>query len=192
MRVQLRDILEIVTGFQVRSRKALLDEGEYQIIQMRNIDTVIGKFIENSEYHYVSSEGRPEKFLLHDGDVIIPSKGNHNVALLITQEANRFIASNQFYILRINKKRCLPEYLLWFLNNRDSQSFFDKRRCGTSTQILKKEVLANLEIILPSLEEQNKVVSVNNFIEQEIKLLDQLKDKKRHLAYCLSQEILNL
>ncbi len=76
--------------------------------------------------------------------------------------------------IRINKKVILPEYLLWFINNPESQRWFSKRREGSHGGMISKKALEELEVLIPSLNRQKEILEISNFMMNEEQIMERL------------------
>lgn len=82
--------------------------------------------------------------------------------------------------------KVLPEFLLWWINQRSSQAYLATRSMGTMIKMISKQGLEDLEVRLPSLEQQAKIAEFFSLSMQEQRLLEELK----HLKASYTQRIL--
>lgn len=83
----------------------------------------------------------------------------------ITYYENEFYSNSHEFII-LSKKKIDAYYLYSFLQMVDLES----KMTGYSFKFLKKETLEDLEIILPSLEEQKKIGKYMKLMDKKIKL----------------------
>lgn len=102
---------------------------------------------------------RDEQFL-RPGDVLFPNRGTRTTAIAFRLEVPRVIAGAQFFVLCPKAARALPEYLAWFLRTEEAARHFEGRRKGTYVQIIERRDLEELELPLPPLDVQRKIVEV--------------------------------
>jgi restriction endonuclease S subunit len=74
--------------------------------------------------------------------------------------------------------RVLPEYLNWYISQRDAQIFLTSRAKGTVQKMISKQAIEDLEVALPSLEKQKNIVELATLSAREQTLLQQLSDKR--------------
>jgi restriction endonuclease S subunit len=115
-----------------------------------------------------------EELVLRSGDVLFPNRGTRTTALAYRLDQGRTIAGAQFFVLRPEPTRVLPEFLAWFLRTEESASYFAGKRKGTYVQIIERKDLADLEMPLPPLAAQNKIVAAAELAVQERNLSEQL------------------
>lgn len=99
-----------------------------------------------------------DDWFLRSGDVLFPNRGTRTTALVYRLDLPRTLAGAQFFVLRPNVDRVLPEYLAWFLRTDESARYFEERRKGTYVKIIQRSDLAEMEIPLPPLPVQHQIV----------------------------------
>ena len=72
----------------------------------------------------------------------------------------------------------LPEYLNWYISQRDAQIFLTSRAKGTVQKMISKQAIEELEVALPSLEKQKNIVELTTLSAREHTLLHTLADKR--------------
>jgi restriction endonuclease S subunit len=77
-----------------------------------------------------------------------------------------------------NPDRVLPEYLNWYINQRDAQAFLHSRSIGTAQKMIGKEALDELEVFVPDLCRQKNIVEMVSLSAREQKLLHALAEKR--------------
>jgi restriction endonuclease S subunit len=96
------------------------------------------------------------------------------------------VASTSFFVIRILTEVILPHYLAWFLNAPASQTLLKGQAIGTSIPSISKQVLENMEIIIPSIETQNAILKIAKLRKEE----KSLKQKIDHLREMHIQQII--
>ncbi len=176
MIMKLHDVADIKTGITFRNR--LLDnlDGEVEVIQMRDINsdlTISDRLVR------ISNEQIKAKHFLQPGQLILLAKGKYTKACMIGAADKRRVISSAFFSIRIKPtQKVLPEYLQWFLNLPQSEAYFRSNASGTSMFSLPMSVLKNLEIAVPPLEVQERIVHLVSDREQEKATLTVLEEKK--------------
>jgi hypothetical protein len=120
-----------------------------------------------------------ERHLLEDGDVLLMAKGENNRACMYTHDIGQAVASSTFFVVRIKDKQILPAFLQWFLNNPIMQKRLSELARGTHIRSLSKKALVNLEISIPTMEVQEKILVINELWQREEGLtLELLRQKE--------------
>jgi hypothetical protein len=101
---------------------------------------------------------------------------------LIEEDLENTLAAGSFYILRTRDRRLLPAYLAWWLNQPRVQSELRAHAVGTNISFVSKRILAGLEIRIPPLSVQEKIVAVNLLLMKERLLTERLIDLHSKVA----------
>ena len=72
----------------------------------------------------------------------------------------------------------MPEYLNWYISQRDAQIFLTSRAKGTVQKMISKQSIEDLEVVLPSLEKQKAIIELASLSAREQALLHTLADKR--------------
>lgn len=91
------------------------------------------------------------------GDVLYSVVGSFGIPVLITDE-QRFVFQRHIAILRCNKEILLPEYLYYTMLTRDFYMMADTVALGAAQRTISLTALRNMEIPVPPLEIQEKIV----------------------------------
>ncbi len=181
MKITLNKISNIQTGVFAKPKT----DGDVVYLQARHFDES-GKL--NTELHPdLNKSGIKSKHLLLPGDILYAAKGTKNFATLYEAKNIPAVASTSFFVIRIESsiKNILPAYLVWFINQPDTQASLKKQAMGSSIASISKVVLAELEITIPTIETQKLILNIASLREQELALksrIEQLKEKQiQHL-----------
>lgn len=129
-----------------------------------------------------------EKHLLKPGDVLFAAKGTKNFAAVFENHNPASVASTSFFVLRLTGNLVLPEFLAWFLNNANTQEFLKANARGTGIPSIRKSVLEELEIPVPSIEKQRLVVQVAALALKEATLRTDILNHRKKLS---EQQLIN-
>lgn len=182
MKTLIKDITNIQTGLFAKPD----DMGELVYLQSKHFD-------EHGQLHSVlyadlPAEGISEKHLLKDGDVLFAAKGTKNFAAVFENHNEPSVASTSFFVLRLTDKKILPEYLAWFLNHPGTQKLIKDNARGTSIPSIRKTVLEDLEISIPSIERQRMVIQLTALVRKENELRMSILQQRKQL---IEQQIIN-
>ena len=126
----------------------------------------------------LKADNQTKKHLLKPGDVLFAAKATKNFAALYEFQNQPAVASTTFFVIRILENfsdKILPEFLIWFLNHPITQKLLKGKARGTSLASISKVVLEELEISVPSLVTQKKVLQISKLRNTEIKLKQQIE-----------------
>ena len=198
-RKKLKELAEISLGISFRSGLLSDDAGDSFLLQMKDlgVDTALDLSDKLDSLFKIQRPLIKAADALVEGDILFRSRGANFTAVIIektikakSQLQNVFPVS-PLYLIRLRSEKLLPAYLLWFINNTDTQKQLQQMSEGTQIKMLSKKNLDNLEIIIPSLEKQKKIVALNALFKKEKLLLENLIEKKKdYLDAVLRREIL--
>lgn len=183
MPVALADICSISSGYTARSR---LEEvpGGVLALQLRDIGD--GAEVRVDGLMRSSFEGTIDRYLVGAGDVVFRSKGERNVAAYLGRDfPSRAVALLPVMILRA-KSVVMSEYLVWAINQPESQRHFEGDMRSGTIRSVPKATLESLPIDLPDLETQRKIVEIDRLLRKELELSSELLALRQKLV---SQEL---
>lgn len=128
-----------------------------------------------------------QKHLLQDYDLLFAAKGLNNFAVVYHSSMGKAVASSSFIVFRLpaaSRKIISPDYLAWFISHDKKIRLLHDQQLGTTIPSINMKQLAGLEIDIPAMEIQQKIVKVQRLREQEQAITQQLetyKDKKIQL-----------
>ena len=122
------------------------------------------------------------RHLVRRNDLIFRSRGQTTTAAIIDTEVGPAIVAAPLLRIRVTSKRALPEYLCWFVNQASAQAFLHSRATGTAMTVIGKSALDALQVPLPDLSTQERIVALADLSNQEQKLMRELAAKKEKLV----------
>ncbi len=157
--VFLARIATISAGYPFRGKVDELPDGEVAVIQMRNADPVNG--IDWPNLSRVALPRISAKAFLAEGDVILSTRGVRNIAYYMEGRQEQVVCSPHFFVIRAKRQAILPEFLAWQLNQKPAQDHFAAGATGSYILNLKREVVEQLQIVVPPLAEQQRIVELD-------------------------------
>ncbi len=185
---KLNDVCkEIYRGYQVSSNEinqySINFDGseEYQIVNITNIND--GVIDSNLTKIYLDTD-KLNKYVLHDKDLLVTSKGTiSKFAVVELKKDEKLVPSGNFTILRLDKNIINPYYLKIFFESNKGKSIINSIKSGGVLPAINLSQLKTINIPVPPLEEQIKVVNRYLAKTDEIKIV---KDKLRKLEESLT------
>ncbi|MEM9158418.1 MAG: restriction endonuclease subunit S [Verrucomicrobiota bacterium] len=185
--MKLNDVSQARPGYLSRSKIEPNEKGSHFLLQIRDFDKERRTIDASGLFRFFAKPVKDES-LLQDGDVIFLAKGARNFAAAVQGLPYPCLAASYFFVLRPLPK-LLPAYLAWQLNQEPARQHFAKfGTSGAHMPVVRREVLENLEIPLPNIEQQRKIVAIDQLARQQTRLLAQLADKKLKLAAAICQQ----
>ena len=181
--VRIDSVAEIRMGVTLRGRDATreVETGSCRLVRISDVSQD-GTWLNADFARIEPAERIREEHVLRPGDVLFPNRGTRTTAIVYRLEASRALAGAQFFVLRPDVSRVLPEYLAWFLRTEEAARHFEERRKGTHVQTLERRDLAELALPLPSLEVQRTIVEVATLAVEERLLAERLAALKDRLV----------
>jgi len=186
---RIAECAEVLPGYALKARAEHEPEGAYQVVMAKHLpDCMSYRYMDEHELR-MTPTGSPENYRVHKGDVLFISRGARNCAALVESVPERTIASSTFYILRAYPE-VDPAYLVWCLNQSPIQSQIGQIRTGAGTPIVQRNVLGDIQIPIPPLEEQKRLAELGVLMTKELKLRKRLVEATEVYHRVLGQKII--
>jgi hypothetical protein len=163
LQMNLGEMTEIQMGYPFRSRLEHEPQGDVAVIQMKEIDDC--NLLQTDDAIRVALPKVKAHHLLRPGDLLFRSRGRSNgVAQVMGGIGPAVLAAP---MLLIRPQGVMPEYLCWYLNAPAAQAQLAMLAEGTSVRMISAESLKTLDVPLPSLSAQQRIVQVAALAAQE-------------------------
>lgn len=133
------------------------------------------------EESFIEFDGKNDKFLLQPNDVILAGKGHRTFAWAYNPDFGKAIPSSLFYIIRINASEVLGAYLAHYLNSEKVQYNLKLIGAGATITSIPKKELEEISVVIPTLEEQKKIVDFIGLLDEDLRLTQDLLKKRTAL-----------
>ncbi|HLD98849.1 MAG TPA: hypothetical protein VJB59_01240 [Bdellovibrionota bacterium] len=178
---KLSEVSDIYLGQPIRDRIVNAPDGDHFIVQIKDADKDSGIMTETLYRTHV--KGRVGPRLIKRGDLLFVSRvfrGSLPYSVLVNADLPNLVAAPTFYILSVNKDRVRPEYLHWFINSElYGGRFFKQNAMGSSVLNIPKNVLSEMEVVLPTLQEQDRFIKLIQAAQLEKEIMGALVQKRR-------------
>lgn len=178
-KVNLADCAAIRQGYQFRSKVRSDPDGTVPIVQMADI--VEGRAVNWASLQTVSEDKMKPEHYLKEGDLLFCARGANNYSFVLDQvPCKNPVAVSQFLIVQTNREKLLPEYLAWYLAQKDALDYLKSNTLVSTVPLINKRTLEEMEIPLPPIETQNAIAKVYTLSLREERITrDLLRLKKR-------------
>lgn len=175
-------------GFSFRSRLEASRDGDVSVIQMK--DLLDDNTVDCSRLIKVDLKSVKDHHLAHKGDLVFRSRGRVTTAAILRESPGKAVVAAPLLRIRIKKlEKVLPEYLNWFLSQRDAQRFLESRAGGTVQKMISKQAIEHMEIALPPLEQQERIVELAALADREQAILKTVAEKReRYISAVLLRQ----
>ena len=180
---------EIRTGLTISQNK---DGGNFKVSR---IETISESIIDESRVQYISeiTKEKIEKYLIKKGDILfshINSDPHLGKTAIAERDYDDLLHGMNLLLFRANKSIIEPEFLNYIFNlYRDIGVFVRIRSRAVNQSSINQNKLKNLEIPLPELPEQRKIVHVLSKVQKAIEQQDNLIRTTTELKKALMQKL---
>ena len=123
-----------------------------------------------------------ERQMVQINDLIFRSRGFRNSAALIDRELKDTTVAAPLLRVRVHDASVLPAYLCWFINSPVSQSFLQRHATGTAMRMIGKKALESLEVQIPDISIQQRIIELSRLADREQTILESLAVKRKRLV----------
>lgn len=185
--MRLSDVCAIHSGFTARGKLESVDVGGVPTIQLRDIS--VDGAVDPDRLARVPLEGVAERYFVQAGDVLFRSRGERTTACALD---GRFVepavAVLPLLVLRPKRDIVLPDYLAWAINQPAAQRHFDEAAYGTNIRMVPRSSLDELELDIPDIATQQRIVTINALADRERDLSILVAEMRRRLASMILAE----
>lgn len=187
MNFLLKALVDIKAGHPFRGSVPLIEGGPVRVVQMRDLYADTPPAWAALQRTQLPS-GKAD--WLQDGDVLFAGRGGRIHAVCLAGVPPHTVCAQYFFVLRCKAPNLLPEYLAWAINRAPSQRYLASNAEGTDQLSIRRGVLEDLPIALPSLERQRQLVALAAAARQERRCLEALIQNREQQLDALAQELL--
>lgn len=165
------------------------------VILVNTSDVYDGEILNNELVENKNLKGQFKKTFLQD-DILFSEirPANKRFAYVDIEDTSLYIASTKLMVLRADQNVVDPKYLFAILSSKDMLSELQMRaesRSGTFPQITFSGELAPIEIPLPDMDTQKKIVTVLDSIQQKIRTNKRIQEVLFEKAKALFEKEIN-
>ena len=128
------------------------------------------KYITKDLHNQLQKEVKPIK-----GDILLAKNGTTGIAALVSDD-NVFDIYVTLALIRCNRNKIMPKYLLYIINSSICKNQFNARLIGIGVPNLHLNMIENVKIPVPPLEEQKEIVE---YLDKKCKQIDDMIDIKK-------------
>ncbi|EIO3939503.1 restriction endonuclease subunit S [Vibrio vulnificus] len=200
----LSDIADIRTGYTFREKVDEVEEsiGTARIAQIKDVremaETSNSFLLDPSKLPAIDWQGK-DKALVDSGTVILPSRGSRggyfqaSCVMQSSGDALPLVVTSQFLVIT-PKADVLPEFLCWSLNQPAIQFLLSEGAGsqGSAMAVMLKTSIGNeIQLTIPSIERQKKILHLNQLWEKEQALTQALLTNRKTMLQGMFQQLLN-
>jgi len=170
--LRLVDATSITSGHPFRGKIPEKPGSGIYAVQMKDVSAESGVCWD----HVIETEliGKKKPDWLIKGDILFVARGSRNYAALVGESKMQVVSAPHFYILRVKGRSLLPEFLVWQLNQKPLQHYFDRAAEGSHTKSVRRSLLEEAKINVPSIERQKQILGLYEVLLNEKKIYAEL------------------
>ena len=189
---KIGDVADILSGYAFKTND-FIEEG-IPVVKIKNI---VSPIVDISDTQYVSEELYKEKirYSLEYNDILISMTGSHiNQLASAVGKIGRVKLVNQKLLLnqRVGKLyvkdplKCNQEYLYYFFTQDNIRYDLAASAGGSANQAnISPQNIRDIDILLPSLQEQKAIASILSSLDEKIELNNQMNKTLEEMAQAL-------
>jgi len=174
--VELRHIAQILPGHPFRSGLENHLQGGFIVVQPRDLGPD-GRVDLASAVRQRTLPGLAPTFL-HERDIVLQPRGTRFSAALFGGTEVTAVAAAPLCIIRVDRARAQPEYVLAMLLSPSTQTTLRQAAVGTYVPQVSRQAIENLRIELPDLTTQTRLANLAALGRRERELMDRLRDAR--------------
>lgn len=175
--MKIKELATVQMGYSFRSRLEASEGGGVAVIQMK--DLLDDNTVSCDGLVRINMESMKDHHLAQRGDLVFRSRGSVTTAAVLLEDPGKAVVAAPLLRIRVTRPdMILPEYLNWYISQREAQIFLTSRAKGTAQTMISKQAIEELEVALPSLEKQKNIVELATMSSREKNLLRTLADKR--------------
>lgn len=179
----LGKISDIITGpFGSQLHQSDYVEQGIPVVMPQDIDN---RKVNYASINYVSNEDaiRLERYKTIINDIVYARRGDVEKHAFIKEKDNGVLCGTGCLRVRITTSDVVPEFISFFLNREETRKWLVTHAVGTNMPNLNTDILSDVPIAYPLLEEQRKIVQVLNSLDKKIALNSAVNDNLSAMAY---------
>lgn len=197
----LGDIANIRTGFTFREKvDELSSGGNSHVAQIKDVryawEQTNTAMLQAHQLPMINWGGKDKSFVA-PGTVLLPSRGSKGgyfrASCLVSGHLSKLpvVVSSQFLVIT-PKQGILPEFLCWSLNRPEVQHCISEGAGsqGTSLVMLTTKAAKALQLEVPDLPTQKKILRLNELWEKEQQLTQALLNNRKTMLQGMFQQLL--
>lgn len=188
MKKQIKHLAAVQMGYSFRSRLETSKDGEIAVIQMKDLQD--DNIVSCNNLVKIDLNDIKKHHIVQKGDLVFRSRGLLATSAILNEDPGKAVLAAPLLRIRVTKpEKVLPEYLNWYISQRDAQIYLTSRAKGTVQKMISKQAIEDLEVALPNLENQKQIVELAMLAAREQSLLQKLADKRNQ---CLSAVLMKV
>lgn len=164
----LKNLADISIGYSFRTALDWKSTGNIYVLQAGNVSDNIE--ITEAELNKIEFDDSRANSFVKNGDIVLSSRGWFKTAV-VNSKAKNILASSSVFIMRPKTDQILSEYIAIYLNSSAGQRQLLSKSTGVAINTILRKDLGDIEIPVPSLNNQKQIINLYYSGRQLKKLL---------------------
>jgi hypothetical protein len=186
MTIRLNQITHLRTGAPFRERIVHNPLANYLVVQAKDIGTDGAINLHGMIRTEPPNKKAPDT--LRPGEVVLQTRGMSYRAAVISEAPAPMIAAGSLFILTADTSRISPDYLVLFLNLPATQTELRQKATGSTIPNLRRAAIEQLEVPLPSLEDQARIVELASLVHKQSEITERINQLRLQELHALMIE----
>jgi hypothetical protein len=187
MMIRLDQVAHLRTGSPFRERIGHDAQGKFLVVQGKDVGTD-GALILDGMVRVTDAPNKKTPDTLSQGEVIFQTRGVSYRAAVVPNVSAPMIAAGSLFILSPDAARVTPEYLAFFLNLPATQASLRQLATGSTIPNLRRSAIEQLEIPLPNLPDQRRLVELATLVRKQSDIADRINTLRLQELHALMIE----
>ena len=175
--MRLKDIATVSNGVSFRSRVPASLAGKVRLVQMKDLGK--DELVHLDKAVRVDLPSLKSAYRMRAGDIFLRARGQTFTAAMLDHEADDAAAAAPLLRVRASTEKVLPSYLLWWINQPNSQKYLSATAMGSSIKMVSVQDLKELKVTLPPLKQQARIAKIHRLACREQQLMKEIRKRKR-------------
>lgn len=158
-------------------------------VQMKNVSLTYGIDWQSCISPQLTAKAKPNWLLATD--ILFIARGSNNHAILVDPipEGVQAVSAQHFYLLRCRHEQVCPGFIAWWLNQPPCQQYFLREAEGSLHKSIRRPVLEKVPIVLPPLEEQQRISTLAHTLRSEQQLMQEIVANGEQIMHGIAQKL---
>lgn len=184
---RIQDIATVRMGSAFRERIVHAPRGSFLVVQGKDINST-GTLDLDGMVRVTNAPGKGGPDTLRAGEVVIQTRGLTYRAAVVPSSADSMIATGSLFILAPDRTRIDPEYLVLFFSLPATQAMLRQLATGSTIPNLRRSAVEHLEVPLPSLADQRRLVELWRLVRKQSDIAERLNQLRLQELHALTLE----
>lgn len=180
---KLSELTDIQQGLQTWSPDLERSSTEKNfIIQGKDFDKELN-LKHDSRTKIDSNSIRNREFsVIKEQDILFLAKGNDHFIYFVSQPLKNTFISASLMIIRVKSQEILPEYLSWWLNQKEAKSYINVNAGTSGISFVTIRAMSNLPVVVPLLDIQNKIINICKLMNHEEQIIGKINNLRKKIV----------